>query len=313
MFKAEGGLAASMSTSGDLVYVHGSGDALMTLLDSQGKRIGGSAEKAMLLAKQSLMDPIDIGDLIARGAKTPLEKLRLEIFQRVNALGIGAQGLGGLTVLMAAIRRVFEAWWAPSDGSGPRNHCSRGRPTCTSIRSHSRPTADTRSSARTPQRPAAISIWWSSKATENQCRFSNRSSMSGCRPIAGRPMVGVCLGQSGQPQVYVRPFRRVARAFKCRRRRLQPRWAGDSRSLVYRGGDRLVKATLIATSGMTLARQDTLFEAKLISANVNAQFDIAANGTFVVARPASEDPEIIIVTDWRAARRARFGSGSRTP
>ena len=65
-----------------------------------GVGIGGSAEKAMLLAKKSLMDPIDIGELIARGAKSQLEELRLEIYQRVNALGIGAQGLGGLTTVL---------------------------------------------------------------------------------------------------------------------------------------------------------------------------------------------------------------------
>src|ERR1700691_1375490 len=65
-----------------------------------GIGIGGSAEKAMLLAKKSLMEPIDIGDLIARGPKTPLEELRLEIYRRVNALGIGAQGLGGLTTVL---------------------------------------------------------------------------------------------------------------------------------------------------------------------------------------------------------------------
>jgi fumarate hydratase class I len=62
--------------------------------------IGGSAEKAMLLAKKSLMEPIDIGELIARGPKSKLEELRLEIYQRVNALGIGAQGLGGLTTVL---------------------------------------------------------------------------------------------------------------------------------------------------------------------------------------------------------------------
>src|SRR3984893_15452093 len=67
---------------------------------SVGVGIVGSAEKAMLLAKKSLMDPIDIGDLIARGAKTPLEELRLEIYRRVNALGIGAQGWGGLTTVL---------------------------------------------------------------------------------------------------------------------------------------------------------------------------------------------------------------------
>jgi fumarate hydratase class I len=65
-----------------------------------GVGIGGSAEKAMLLAKKSLMEPIDIGELIARGPSTKLEELRLEIFQRVNALGIGAQGLGGLTTVL---------------------------------------------------------------------------------------------------------------------------------------------------------------------------------------------------------------------
>jgi fumarate hydratase class I len=65
-----------------------------------GVGIGGSAEKAMLLAKKSLMDPIDIVELAARGPATRLEELRLEIFRRVNELGIGAQGLGGLTTVL---------------------------------------------------------------------------------------------------------------------------------------------------------------------------------------------------------------------
>jgi len=65
-----------------------------------GIGIGGTAEKATLLAKRSLMSPIDIQALITRGATSTLEKLRLDIFQRVNALGIGAQGLGGLTTVL---------------------------------------------------------------------------------------------------------------------------------------------------------------------------------------------------------------------
>ncbi len=65
-----------------------------------GIGIGGTAEKAMLLAKQALMDPIDIQDLQARGAKTKLEALRLELYDKVNRLGIGAQGLGGLTTVL---------------------------------------------------------------------------------------------------------------------------------------------------------------------------------------------------------------------
>lgn len=65
-----------------------------------GIGIGGTAEKAMLLAKQSLMDPIDIQDLIARGPQNRIEELRLEIYRKVNDLGIGAQGLGGLTTVL---------------------------------------------------------------------------------------------------------------------------------------------------------------------------------------------------------------------
>jgi fumarate hydratase class I len=65
-----------------------------------GIGIGGTAEKAMLLAKQSLMDPIDIQDLIARGPRTTAEKLRVELYDKVNRLGIGAQGLGGLTTVL---------------------------------------------------------------------------------------------------------------------------------------------------------------------------------------------------------------------
>ncbi len=65
-----------------------------------GIGIGGTAEKAMLLAKESLMEPIDITELKARGASNRAEELRLELFDKVNALGIGAQGLGGLTTVL---------------------------------------------------------------------------------------------------------------------------------------------------------------------------------------------------------------------
>lgn len=65
-----------------------------------GIGIGGTAEKAAVMAKESLMDPVDIHELQARGAETTEEKLRLEIFERANKLGIGAQGLGGLTTVL---------------------------------------------------------------------------------------------------------------------------------------------------------------------------------------------------------------------
>ena len=65
-----------------------------------GIGIGGTAEKAMLLAKESLMAPIYIDELRERAPSNPIEELRLEIFDKVNALGIGAQGLGGLTTVV---------------------------------------------------------------------------------------------------------------------------------------------------------------------------------------------------------------------
>jgi len=65
-----------------------------------GIGIGGTAEKAMLLAKKSLMEPVDILEVAARGPRNRIEELRLDIYNRVNALGIGAQGLGGLTTVL---------------------------------------------------------------------------------------------------------------------------------------------------------------------------------------------------------------------
>src|SRR5438034_2354094 len=65
-----------------------------------GIGVGGSAEKAMLLAKEALMEPIDLHDLRARGPSNRLEELLLEIYDKVNALGIGAQGLGGLSTVL---------------------------------------------------------------------------------------------------------------------------------------------------------------------------------------------------------------------
>ena len=65
-----------------------------------GIGIGGTAEHCVLLAKQALMEPIDMAQLKARGPQTDIEAMRIEIFDKVNALGIGAQGLGGLSTIL---------------------------------------------------------------------------------------------------------------------------------------------------------------------------------------------------------------------
>ncbi|MCW8926664.1 MAG: fumarate hydratase [Xanthomonadales bacterium] len=65
-----------------------------------GVGIGGTAEKAMLMAKEALLEPINIHELREKGAENRSEELRLELFEKINALGIGAQGLGGLTTVL---------------------------------------------------------------------------------------------------------------------------------------------------------------------------------------------------------------------
>ncbi len=65
-----------------------------------GIGIGGSAEKAMVLAKEALMEPIDMHDLLMRGPANKTEELRIELYEKCNALGIGAQGLGGLSTVL---------------------------------------------------------------------------------------------------------------------------------------------------------------------------------------------------------------------
>ena len=72
-----------------------------------GIGVGGSSDRAMLLAKQALNDPIDMPELRRRGPGDRIEEVRLEIYDRVNALGIGAQGLGGLTTVLDVKLRSF--------------------------------------------------------------------------------------------------------------------------------------------------------------------------------------------------------------
>ncbi|WP_114521219.1 fumarate hydratase [Altererythrobacter sp. ZODW24] len=72
-----------------------------------GIGIGGTAEHCMKLAKQSLMDPIDMGQLKKRGAQTDIEQLRIDIFDAVNATGVGAQGLGGLSTVLDV--KIYDA------------------------------------------------------------------------------------------------------------------------------------------------------------------------------------------------------------
>ena len=72
-----------------------------------GIGIGGTAEKAVLLAKESLMDDIDMYELLRRGPANETEEMRLELYEKVNALGIGAQGLGGLTTVLDIKIRMY--------------------------------------------------------------------------------------------------------------------------------------------------------------------------------------------------------------
>jgi len=72
-----------------------------------GIGIGGTAEKAMLMAKEALMEPIDMAELKARGPKDKVEELRIELYDKVNALGIGAQGLGGLSTVLDVKVRTY--------------------------------------------------------------------------------------------------------------------------------------------------------------------------------------------------------------
>jgi fumarate hydratase class I len=93
-----------------------------------GIGIGGSAEKAMVLAKDALMQPIDMHALKRHGASTRLEELRIEIYDKVNALGIGAQGLGGLSTVLdvkySTIRRTRRACRSRSSRIA-RRHATR--------------------------------------------------------------------------------------------------------------------------------------------------------------------------------------------
>lgn len=70
---------------------------------------GGGADKAMLLAKEALNEPLDMADLLARGPSNKAEEMRIDIYQRVNALGIGAQGLGGLQSVLDVKLKTFAA------------------------------------------------------------------------------------------------------------------------------------------------------------------------------------------------------------
>jgi fumarate hydratase class I len=74
-----------------------------------GIGVGGTAEKAMLMAKEALMEPIDMAELKARGAKSKVEEMRIELYDKVNALGIGAQGLGGLSTVLDVKIKTYPA------------------------------------------------------------------------------------------------------------------------------------------------------------------------------------------------------------
>jgi fumarate hydratase, class I len=72
-----------------------------------GIGVGGTAEKAVMMAKEVLMEDIDMYELLERGPQNKLEEMRIELYEKVNALGIGAQGLGGLTTVLDVKIKTF--------------------------------------------------------------------------------------------------------------------------------------------------------------------------------------------------------------
>ena len=114
-----------------------------------GIGIGGTAEKAMLLAKQSLMEDLDMHELRQRGPRNRTEELRIELYDQINALGIGAQGLGGLTTVLDV-----KIWMAPthaaSQAGGDDSRTAPRRATPTSC-----------STARAPRTSSrrALDLW----------------------------------------------------------------------------------------------------------------------------------------------------------
>ena len=109
-----------------------------------GIGVGGSAEKCMVLAKESLLDTIDMPALLRRGPASALEELRIAVYDRVNALGIGAQGLGGLTTVVDVKVRAMpchaaskpvglipqcaaDRYLTPSPSTAPARRASRRR------------------------------------------------------------------------------------------------------------------------------------------------------------------------------------------
>ena len=113
-----------------------------------GVGIGGTAEKAMLLAKEALLEPIDIQDLQTNGATNRAEELRLELFDKINQLGIGAQGLGGLTTVLDVKVKDF-----PSHAA---NKAVAIIPNCAATR-HTHLTLD--GSGPSYQTPPSLSDW----------------------------------------------------------------------------------------------------------------------------------------------------------
>jgi len=146
-----------------------------------GLGIGGSAEKAMQMAKAALGEPIDIHELRARGPANAIEEMRLELFEKVNALGIGAQGLGGLTTVLDVQINSFPTHAA----SLPVALI----PNCAATR-HCHFTLD--GSGPAQLEPPALDSWPRSSGTPPRARAGLISTASGAsRSPAGSP-VSVC-------------------------------------------------------------------------------------------------------------------------
>lgn len=318
--RAQGGVVASVSHNGSLVYARGASTNQLVIVNEHGAKVGGSAGLRQFSDPQFSPDGRKIAIAIESNNSADIWVLDVatgvlrRITTRTRSVRPEWTPDGKRIAYMSGANTSPEVWWVPADNSGPEEKLYTGS---TPMGEVSFSPDGKYALLRTAKAlgPTSRDVWLMPLSGERKATPLLESAFSENRPVVSPDSrwLAYVSDESGANQIYVRPFPGAGGKMQVSSTGgFEPQWAKDGR-LFYRTPDSLMTATLVTHPTLAVARQTSVFVDRTTPSTSRAQYSVHPNGKeFAVLRPSADsDVQIVVVLNWLTELRAKLAQAAK--
>jgi eukaryotic-like serine/threonine-protein kinase len=323
------GIAASMADDGSLVYIKGPSLSRVLFVDEHGNTSGGVEGSRQYATPRFSPDGRHVAVSITEhgegGSAIWVYDVGSQTLSRLPTQGAYSRAPewtpdGRHVAYVSATGGKWEPWWVPADGSGSEERLYTTDSYTNPIRSIVFSPDGRYVILGSPRLGTRFDLWllpFDGSASERRATpmLQSPTSESMARVSPDGRWLAYVSDETGQPEVYIRPFRRQGgRTQVTAGGGGEPVWAPDGRRLFYRTAERFMAATLTTSPGLAVVRRDELFTDQFRSGDPFApEYDVSPDGKrLAVLQPTEEVPEVVVVLNWLIELRPRLAASKST-